>query len=181
MNNNEQNKKSVMHDILPMLIGEVIVATLVCLGFAIADILGLYHTDFGKVILGAALGAGVIVVNHLSLVLSVDKQIKIFIEQRGDQEMSEEEIELFTKKHSASIQGAMKVSFIIRTLSIFAVLIVAFVTKWFNPIATAIPMFAFRTIITVTDGIMKKYDKKPDPSKFIRYDDEDEKEKEEEN
>ena len=170
-----------MKDILPMLIGEAIVAALVCIGFGLLDLLGIYQSDLGKVVLGAVLGAAVIVVNHLALVLSVDKEIQKFIELRGSTEMSEEEAELFTKKHSTSIQGAMKLSFIIRTISILAVLIIAFITKWFNPIATAIPMFAFRTIITVVDGIMKKYDKKPDPSKFIRYDDEEKEEKEEEN
>ena len=41
-------------------------------------------------------------------------------------------------------------------------------------------MLAFRPLLTVLELIRKKYDKKPDPEKFIRYDydDEDKDEKE---
>ena len=50
----------------------------------------------------------------------------------------------------------------------------------FNPIAAAIPMFAFRPLISLVDRQMRKHDKTPDPSKFIKYDDEEEKDKENE-
>ena len=87
--------------------------------------------------------------------------------------LSEEDAEAFAKKNSAPVQNAIKTSFILRTASMVVALVVAFLTKWFNPLATAIPMFAFRPLLTVVDAVMRKNDKTPDPSKFIRYEDND--------
>ena len=156
-----------------MIVGEAIVAGLVCLGFLIVHLLGYFDiAEYYKVPLGALLGAVVIIANHVWLVLSVDKQIKKFIDNRPSGEMSDEEIELYAKKQSTSIQNAMRVSFMIRTVSVMLTLIIAFVAV--NPIATAIPMFAFLFILSVVDRLMKRHEKAPDPSKFIKYDFEDE-------
>lgn len=163
-----------------MIVGEAVVVALVCLGFGIIHFTGLYDFNY-RVVLGAVLGAVVIIINHALLILAVDREIKKFIKNRPEGEMSEEELQLYTKKQSTSIQGAMRISSMIRTASILVMLVIAFITKWFNPIATAIPMLAFRIIITVSELIRSRNNPKPDPSKFIKYEDEDENtEKEEE-
>ena len=179
---NKQNKKdNPLLDLLPLFIGEAIVAVGTCLVYVALHFLGIYTFSY-NIITGALLGALVILVNHSALTLSVDREIKKYMEIRGKGDMSDEEVELFTKKHSAAIQNAMTKSFIIRTVSILAVLVLAFVTGWFEPIAAAIPMFAFRPILTVIEMLKKKNQKAPDPSKFVKYDfeeeDRDKKEKE---
>lgn len=180
-NENKINSKGgILKDLLPMIIGEAAVVLLTCAGFVLLDLLSITHFDY-RVILGALLGAVVIIVNHAWLIHSVDREINRYISIRGDKEMSEEEADAFTNKYSASIQNAMKSSFIIRTISMFAALVVAFLLKdaAFNPIATAIPLFAFRPLLSVVDAYMKKFDKTPDPSKFIQYEDKEDTEKEE--
>lgn len=176
MTNNNKKSKSPLRDLLPLLIGEAIVVLLVNILFLILDIAGKYSFDY-RIILGSVLGALVIIVNHAALIIKVDKEIKNFIELRGKQEMTEEEIEAFTKKHSATIQNAMTASFVVRTASIFITLILAFILDWFNPLATAIPMFAFRLIISAAEIIKQK--KQPDSTKFVKYDFDDDKEEKE--
>lgn len=170
MTNNKYKRKGPLHDLLPILIGEIVVAALVCGGFAIAELCDLYHTDFLKVVLGALLGAAVIVGNHAWLSFTVDKEIKKYLALRGTKEMNEEEADSFTKQHSARIQKTMAASTIVRSASIFVALILAFITGWFNPLAAAIPMFALRPILMVAELIKSKNNPKPDPSKFIKYD-----------
>ena len=169
-----KKRRSPFSDLLPLIIGEVIVAALVCGGSVLVDLVTEYEVDYLKVILGALLGALVIIGNHAWLTVTVDHEISKYLNMRGDKEMSDEEAEAFTKKHTAVIQKKIAFSSIVRTVSIFAVLILAFLTKWFKPIATAIPMFAMRVVLMVTELIKSKNNPKPDPSKFIRYDDEDE-------
>ena len=160
-------------DTAPMIVGEGIVMLTVIIGAGVLDILGVMRFD-PRIGTGAMLGAIISCLNYIILTVSVDKAINDYIALRGNKEMDEEEASDFAKKNSASIQNAIKSSFTLRTVSMMAALVVAFLTKWFNPIATAIPMLAFRPLLTVVDAFMKKNDKKPDPSKFIKYDFEDE-------
>ena len=176
MTNNNKTAKSPLRDLLPLLIGEAIVVLLVNILFLILDIAGKYNFDY-RIILGSVLGALVIIINHAALIIKVDKEIKNFIELRRNQEMTEEEIEVFTKKHSAAVQNAMTASFVVRTASIFITLILAFILDWFNPLATAIPMFAFRPIISVAEIVRQKI--QPDSTKFVKYDFDDDKEEKE--
>ena len=179
-NNKKKNTTSPLRDLMPLITGEAAVVALVCIGFIIVHFLGLYDLKLSA-IFGALLGAAVIIINHAVLIFSVDRQINKFIDNRPSGEMSDEEITLYAKKQSMSIQNAMRVSFAVRTLSMLVTLVVAFfIPNLFNPIATAIPMFAFRPLLSLVDRQMRKYDKTPDPSKFIKYDDEEEKDKENE-
>lgn len=169
MNKDKKNSgNSPFSDLLPMIIGEVTVAALVCVGFGILHLLGLYSFDF-SIVLGALLGAAVIIVNHAMLVLAVDREIKKFIKSRPEGDMSDEDAQLFAKKKVAAVQNAMKKSSLTRNASMLVVLVIAFITKLFNPIATAIPMLAFRFVLTATELIKSKKNPKPDPSKFIKY------------
>lgn len=180
MMNNNRKTTSPLLDLVPLITGEAVVVALVCIGFIIVHFLGIYELKLSA-IFGALLGAAVILVNHAVLIFSVDKQINKFIENRPSGEMSEEEIQAYAKKQTISVQNAMTASFVMRTISMLATLIIAFlIPNMFNPIAAAIPMFAFRPLISLVDRQMRKHDKTPDPSKFIKYDDEEEKDKENE-
>ena len=101
------------------------------------------------------LGAAVIILNFLLLSAAVNKAIDDFMALRGDKEFTDEEAEAFATKNSGMIQNAVKKSFIIRTISIAAILIVAFITKWFNPVATVIPIIAYQPIITWGNHIVE--------------------------
>lgn len=173
MNNQPQEKKKLIKDIVPMMLGEIIIAGLVCLGFGILHFLDIYEFNL-TIVWGAILGAVVIIANYLALTISIDMQLKSFKKERGDKEMSEEEIHQFTKKGTSAMQKAIKLSMFLRTGSMMLALVLAFITGWFNPIATAIPMFAFRPLLTVVNLVFNKPDKAPDPSKFIKYDYDDE-------
>ena len=177
----DNKQKSPFRDLLPLVVGEIIVAALTVGGFFAVDMLTSYEVGYPQVILGALLGAAVILGNHLWLSLAVDREIKKYLEIRGNREMSDEEAESFTKLHSATIQKAMATSTVVRTGSIFVVLILAFITGWFNPIATAIPMFTLRPILYIIEMIKSKSNPTPNPEKFIKYDwDEENKDKEKE-
>ena len=177
---NNNKKASPLRDLMPLIIGESVVVALVWIGVIIVHFLGFYGFKLSAV-LGALLGAVVIIINHAVLIFSVDREINKFIENRPSGEMSEEEIQAYAKKQSMSIENAMKLSFVMRTVSMLLTLVVAFlIPNMFNPIAAAIPMFAFRPLLSIMDRQMRKNDKTPDPSKFIKYDDEEENDKENE-
>ena len=174
-----QKRKLPINEILSFALGELIVSILTVLGFLLLDAAGVLEFS-GRVILGAALGCIVIVINYTALNVSVNNAMNRFIALRGDAEMSEEEAELFAKKNSAQMQNTIKTSFILRTASMMIALVVAFLTGWFSPLATAIPMFAFRPLLTVIELVQSRLNsKKPDPSKFIRYDFDDDNNEEE--
>lgn len=168
-----EKKQSAINEISIFALGELVVAALTVGGFLLLDGLGITEFDL-TVIFGAALGFIVIVANYTMLALAVNRAVNNFMELRGKREMSDEEAEKFAAENSMPIQNAIKTSFIVRTVSMVATLIIAFLTSWFNPLATAIPMFAFRPLLTLIEGIRKKYDKKPNPDNFIKYEYKDE-------
>ena len=177
----EQNnqKRRFADDILPLAIGEAIVSVLTVLLCYLLSLTGRIIFDY-RIILGALLGAAAVLLNHIFLIIKVDKEISKYFERRGDSEMSEEDEKRFAKENATIVQNSIRTSSMIRNVTMFAVLVLAFLLNVFNPIATAIPMFAFRPIISVAEMIKSKNNKTPDPSKFIKYDDDEEnKEKEE--
>ena len=155
-------------DIALLFIGEIIVSLLVVgihLIFDLAFDSKLWDFSY-RVITGAALGSVVTVANYAVLTLTVNRAIKNFLALRGTREMAEEEIIKFTAENSMQIQKAIKLSFIIRTASILATLAVAFLLDWFAPLATVIPLIAFRPIITVSELIKARFVKRPDMPGF---------------
>ena len=84
--------------------------------------------------------------------------------------MDEEEAEAFAKANSAPIQNAIKRSSTLRTLTLIAALLLAFITKLFNPIATVIPILAYRPLLTTVELIKAKREPAPNPEKYIKYD-----------
>ena len=75
---------------------------------------------------------------------------------RGDKEMTEEEAEKFAKENVMIIQNATKLSYLVRTFSIVAALILALILDWFNVIATVIPLLVFRPILMLSQFFGKK-------------------------
>ena len=148
---NKNNAKEIIF----MAIGECLVAIIVVLGFLIAGAFNLYEFSY-QIITGAILGVIVTLLNYTFLILSVDKAINGFLALRGEKEMDEEEAERFAAENAMPVQNAIKTSFIIRTASMLVTLVIAFLLDWFNPLATAIPLLAFRPLLTVIEIIKGK-------------------------
>ena len=157
-NSTAKKPQGLSADILPLVIGEAAIILLVILGGAalgLSGVISLGDTII-TIVVGALLGGAVIIANHLFLTISVDRAIKQFMDLRGNNEMSDEDAAKFANENSAPIQNAIKFSFIIRTASMLAVLVVAFLTRWFNPIATAIPLLMYRPTLSVIEYIRGK-------------------------
>ena len=150
-------------DTLMIVIGEVIVSALVILGYVIASAFSYPFTY--KVITGVILGSSVTVANFFFLTLSVNRAVDRFIELRGSREMTEEEAEKFTNENSMAIQNAIKTSFIIRTVSMLAAFVLAFVAGVFEPLATVIPLLAYRPIISIGNILRNKNAQNAQPTK----------------
>ena len=152
-------------------VGEVIVCALVVLGFYVSDLI--FNTGFTyRVFTGALLGTVVTVANFFGLSWSINRAVDRYIEVRGSKEMSEEEALKFTAEHSMRIQNSIRTSFIVRITTMLAALVIAFVLDWFAPLATAIPLIAYRPILVIGEVIRRKFDKTPNPANFIIYNEE---------
>ena len=137
-------------DVLYLLSGEIIVSV----GIVVAYIaLSLYQWN---VLTGAILGAVVTVLNFLILSIQINKAIDKYMELIGDKEMSEEEAAEFAKKHSLKVQNAVTKSYALRTALMLGSLVIAFITGWFNPLATLIPLLMYKPIIYVIEVIKRK-------------------------
>ena len=158
-------------------LGEAIVVSLTVLGFFLCNIA--FDTGFSyRVFTGAALGAAVTVGNYLALIVSVNTQVEKYLALRGSREMTDEEAEKFTQEHSMRIQNSMRASYIVRTVTMLAALVAALLLDWFSPLAVAIPLLAYRPILTVSELIRRRNEPLPDPESFIDYSNENEEEKE---
>ena len=171
-------RKSSFNEITMFTIGEIVIAGLTVLGFYLLDLMG-YYTFETKIIFGAILGCAAITLNYGFLCVAVNRVVNEFLKLRREREMDEDELKKFTSEHSAKVQNTMKSSMMIRTITMAAALIVAFLTGWFDPFATAIPMLAFRPLITFLEIFRRKHDTPKNPDKFIKYDYEDENEEKE--
>ena len=143
--------KLPLYETLSMIIGEVITSLIVCAVFLIVKKFDL------SVLLGVLLGSLVTVANFIFLMVFTNRAIDKAMAERGDGEMSDDEVAEFTAKHQANIQAAVKLSYVIRTLCIAASLVVAFLLDGvFNVIATVVPLLMFRPILTVSQLIKTK-------------------------
>ena len=137
-----------------MIIGELITALLVCGAFLI---LKKFDTS---VLFGAILGSAVTLANFLMLIISTNRAIDRAIAERGEGEMSEEEVAEFTARHQANLQAAARISYLVRTVCIAATLVVAFLLNGvFNVIATLVPLLMFRPIIVISQLLKNKISK----------------------
>lgn len=145
-----ENNRSKYKDVLYLAVGEILAALAVVAVYAFIDALTY------KVLLGAALGAAVAVFNFLYLSISVNRAVDKFMRLRGEREMDEEEAEKFASQHVGEIQNAQKLSYIVRTFTLLGALVLAFLSKQFDVIATAVPLLLFQPILVVTQNIAQR-------------------------
>lgn len=127
----------------------MIAVGLTIIAFWLVDVSGFFDFEFSfRVITGALLGALVILLNFLFLSFSVNRAVDLFLSNRGDGEMSDEEAAEYASKNTAGVEHAMTKSFIVRCVSIGVALILAFLIDWFNPLATLIPVLCYQPILT---------------------------------
>ena len=143
---NKNNYTSAIY----LAICELIASALICLGFILLN-----KFDW-TVITGALLGSAVTVFNFVLLSIQVNKAIDDYIALRGDREMTEEEAAEFAKLNGTKVQNAVTKSYILRTGFMIGSLVIAFITKCFDPIATLIPLLLYKPLIYVVELINKK-------------------------
>ena len=136
--------------IFGLALGELIISAIICLVYFLLNAFSY------KVITGVALGSVVTVANFAFLTLSVNRAVDRYLELRGSREMDEEEAARFTNEHAMAVQNAAKTSFIIRTATMLAALVVAFLLEWFEPLATVIPLLMFRPLLYILELIRRK-------------------------
>lgn len=144
-----QNKSSYI-DTIYLTIGEVIVSLLVLLVY-----IAIGKFDW-TVITGVILGSLATVANFVILSIALNKALDKFIDMRGDKELSEEEAEKFAKANSIKVQNAVTKSYVFRTGLMMGSLVIAFITKWFNPIATLIPLAMYKPLLYLTQFVRQK-------------------------
>lgn len=145
----KSKQKLPKKELLTLGIGELIAVGLTVIAFWLVDVSGLFDFEFSfRVVTGALLGALVIFLNFLFLSFSVNRAVDLFLTNRGEGEMSEDEAAEYASKNSSGVEHAMTKSFIVRCASIGAALILAFLIDWFNPLATLIPVLCYQPILT---------------------------------
>jgi len=153
--NSENQGKSTYVDTLYLAVGELLVAALITGAFLLLDLLGVKEFTY-TVLTGALLGGAVTVLNFFILSFAVNRAVSKYIEARGTEEISEEEADEFAKKHAMDVQNAVTKSYLLRTVLMAASLVIALITKLFNPIATVIPLIMYRPIIYVIEFMKNK-------------------------
>lgn len=153
MNNKIEARESSLKGALTILLGEAVVSLIIVSVYLLLDKFSY------KVITGVALGSLVTVANFLILSISVNRAIDKYIEKRGEKEMDEEEAAKFAAENASAVQVAASGSYVARTLLMFGALIVAFLVKQFDVLATLIPLLAYRPIIFVSELLKKRKEK----------------------
>ncbi len=147
-----QKKNMPVSEILFLALGELAVS------FIIVGVYFLLKKFSYEVVTGALLGSAVTVFNFVFLAVSVNRAIDKVMAEKGDQEMTEEEAAAFAAEHQAVIQRAAQGSYLIRQIVMVGALVLAFLSGWFDVLATLIPLLMFRPLISV-HGLLRK-DKK---------------------
>lgn len=153
---NKKNKLSAYADTLWMLLGEILISAIVALVY-----LAIGKFDY-TVITGGLLGSFVITLNFFILSYGINKAVNKYIEARGNDEMDEEQAEKFASEHKMDVQNAMMKSYIFRILMMLGSLVLALITGWFDVIATAVPLLAYRPVMYVIEFIKAKLGKAGD-------------------
>ena len=154
-----QNKtKLPLFEVTAMIIGEIITSAVIIAAFMVANLVKDAPLLHFSVPVGALLGSLITVLNFILLSILTTRAInKALADRTEGVEMSDEEAEAFAKAHQAKVQFAMTVSYVIRIATMVVALIVAFIFKGiFNPIATIVPIFMMRPILTATQLVLNK-------------------------
>ena len=146
-----ENKRLPLFEIMLLAVGELIASLLIIVAFIIAK-------EFTpSVIYGALLGSCVVILNFLWLSFSLNRAIDKVLAERPEGELDDEAIEKFSAEHTAAVQNASKLSYLIRTATTALTLVLAFLLKdVFNVIATLIPLLMQTPILTVGELIKRR-------------------------
>lgn len=147
------DQKIPVTELIFTFIGEAAVSALTV---AVYLIIGKYNYT---VLCGVLLGSAVILLNFIFLCIAVGNAVDDALSDRGSAAMDDEEAAKFAAEHKSRLNKTIRLSNTIRTFSIVAVLIVAFLIGHFDVIATVIPIAAFRPILMLAgliSGISKK-------------------------
>ena len=147
-----QKKNMPVSEILFLTLGELAVSVIIA---AVYLLIGKFSY---QVVTGALLGSAVTVFNFVFLSVSVNRAIDKVMAEKGDREMNEEEAQAFAAVHQGAIQRAAQGSYLVRQVLMLGALVLAFLSGWFDVIATLVPLLLFRPLISV-HGLLKK-DKK---------------------
>ena len=148
-----KNKALPFYEAAFILIGEIIVSLIIC------GVCLIFDWFSYKIITGVILGSSVTTLNFLFLAISTSRAFDKAVLARGTKEMDEDEVEKFTEEHQRNMDNAVKLSFFVRTITMLATLILAFILDWFNVLATLIPLLMLRPIITVEALLRQKFKK----------------------
>lgn len=133
-------------EIAALLIGELLVS------LAVVGVFLIIGKFSYSVATGVLLGSAVTVLNFLILAISTSRALDKVMARRPEGEMDEDEAAEFAAKNQNEIQNAVKISYLVRTFTMLATLVVAFLMKeHFNVIATVIPLIMFRPIISISE------------------------------
>lgn len=145
------DKKIPVTELWLLTAGEAIVSALTALVYVL---LGKFHYS---VVTGVLLGSAVILINFIFMCISVNRAIDNIMAERGNAEMDDVQAAEFAQKHKGTLSRTVQLSGAIRTASMVAVLVLAFILgDYFDVIATLIPLIAFRPILMLTELIPKK-------------------------
>lgn len=131
-------------------IGEAAVSALTV---AVYLLLGKYNYT---VLSGVLLGSAVILLNFIFLCIAINRAVDGLLAERGNVAMDEETAAKFAAEHKGRLNKAIQLSNTIRTFSIVAVLVAAFLVGHFDVIATVIPIAAFRPILMLASLVSGK-------------------------
>lgn len=174
------SNKIPIREVVTIVIGEIIVGAVICAVFLLC---GKY--DY-KVLLGAALGGAVTVGNFLFLCITVNRALDkclanftptlteknaepIIIQNtnsedsdekdentNSEEEPCDDEAAKFAKENAGKLRNAIKLSYIIRMMTVIIAMGVALMTKQFNLIATVIPLLCLRPILSAAEIFRRK-------------------------
>lgn len=146
-----KNKNLPKYEMIAMTVGELLVSLAVCIVFLAIGKFSL------SVLFGSLLGSVVTVLNFCVMVISTDRAIERAMADRGDGEMDDEAAAKFAAEHEAKIQAAVKLSYLLRTVSVAAVLILAFaLSDMFHVLAAAVPLLMYQPILVISQRIKER-------------------------
>ena len=148
-----KSKNVPLFETLLVFIGELAVALITAAVYLLLDKFSY------KVITGGALGVLVTTLNFLFLAITTNRAFDKAVEARGTREMTEEEVDAFAKEHQRELNNSVKISFLVRTFTMLATLIAAFLLDYFAIFATLIPLLMMKPIIIIETVIREKFKK----------------------
>ncbi len=163
------SNKIPLREALFLAIGEFTVGAIIC---AVYIIIGSF--DY-KVLLGALLGVCVTILNFVFICITVNRAVDNClstadfsktqplppteaVDNNSEEDPYDDETAKFARENQGKLANAIKLSYIVRSVVMAVSLIVAFITKQFNLIATLIPLLMFKPILSLS-AILKRKEK----------------------